>query len=581
MESDRLPRKLAAILYADVVGYSRLTGEDEDATHRTLRQHLDLISSTVEEHGGQVIHYAGDAVLARFGAVLDAMSAAVGIQSELKVRNEGLPNARKLLFRVGVNSGDVIEDRGDIYGDGVNVAARLESLAEPGGICISDAVRTAVGKKLGFHYEDMGAQEVKNIAEPVRSFHVRFQPDEQGELPGRATSSAASAASVPTVAVMPFRFMGNAGEHEYIAPALTESIGSALAHFREYRIVDGDNAGGVTYVLSGTLQIAGANIRISLQLGAGGDGRKLWAQKFDRKLDDVFELQDEISAIVAAYLGEAIWQETARTLVGKNKSDFAAIDWCYYAMGHIHRLTQADFTEVKAACNQAMALDAELLLPKFLLAFTLAIELGWQWAANVDETRTSALALMQELLSKDPANANTHRVAARIHSALGRHAEALTHSERMLTLNPYDGDCLVMHGMTLTQAGRVDEAIPWIEKALRCNPQPPAYYRQALVLAQLLCGDARAALENLRRVEGRGTPLGPFTSIATLHLNGCHDEAAEKVDALVADHPDASVQRAALLFSSYQDSARVKAILDALRDAGLPEEGAGSSSRDP
>ncbi len=178
---DRLPRKLAAILYADVAGYSRLTGEDEDATHRTLREYLDLIANTIQSHRGQVMHYAGDAVLARFDAVVDALSSAVTIQNEINTRNQEVPEARKVQFRIGVNSGDVIEDRGDIYGDGVNVAARLESLADAGGICVSDAVRTAVGKKLGLVYEDLGAQEVKNIAEPVRAYRVVPTAAESGE----------------------------------------------------------------------------------------------------------------------------------------------------------------------------------------------------------------------------------------------------------------------------------------------------------------------------------------------------------------------------------------------------------------
>ena len=167
---DRLPRKLAAILYADVAGYSRLTGADEDATHRILSDYLDVISNTIGSNRGQVMHYAGDAALAKFDAVVDAMSAAVAIQNELKTRNEDVPDERKVQFRIGVNLGDVIEDRDDIYGDGVNVAARLESLAEPGGVCISDAVRSAIGKKLNLDYEDMGEQEVKNIAEPVRAY---------------------------------------------------------------------------------------------------------------------------------------------------------------------------------------------------------------------------------------------------------------------------------------------------------------------------------------------------------------------------------------------------------------------------
>ena len=168
----RLPRKLAAIVYADVVEYSRLTGEDEDATHRRLTEYLDLISRTVEHHRGLVMHYAGDAVLAMFTAVVDALACAAQIQRDLNSRNSDLPDERKLRFRVGVNMGDVIEDRGDIYGDGVNVAARLESLADPGGICISESVYTAAGNKLPFEYAYMGEQSVKNIAQPVRTYRV-------------------------------------------------------------------------------------------------------------------------------------------------------------------------------------------------------------------------------------------------------------------------------------------------------------------------------------------------------------------------------------------------------------------------
>lgn len=169
---DRLPRKLAAILYADVAGYSRLTGEDEDGTHRTLRAHLDLIASRIQGYAGRVVHYAGDAVLADFGTAVDALACAIAIQRDITEQNAEVPNDRKLQFRIGVNLGDVIVDQAEIYGEGVNVAARLESLAAPGGICISHAVRTAVGKKLSVSYEDTGEQKVKNIAEPVRTYMV-------------------------------------------------------------------------------------------------------------------------------------------------------------------------------------------------------------------------------------------------------------------------------------------------------------------------------------------------------------------------------------------------------------------------
>lgn len=571
--ADRLPRKLAAILYADVAGYSRLSGEDEEGTHLTLRAYLDFMSSSIREHDGRVVHYAGDAVLADFGTVIDALGCATSIQLELAERNAGVADERKVQFRIGVNLGDVIIDGSEIYGDGVNVAARLESIAEPGGICISDAVRTAVGKKLGFHFEDMGPRAVKNIAEPVRSFHVRFHAEDVRLAPGSLTSEPAGESTVPKVAILPFRFIGDPGEHEHIAAAMTESVGSALAHFRDYKIVEGDNASAATYALNGTLQIAGTRVRISLQLSASDDGQKLWAEKFDRQLDDVFELQDEISAIVAAYLGEAIWQETARALARKNKDDFTAVDWCYYAMEHIHRLTRSGFAESKAACEKSMALDSEILLPKFILAFTLTVELSWGWAADEEQSRTTALALTRELLLRDSANANAHRLAGRLYSCLGRHGEALVHSERAVTLNPYDGDVLVVHALALMQSGQADAAIAWVEKALRYNPHPPTYYRQILVLVRFFAGDYAGALENLRRVEGGFNPLCRIVAIATLQLSGCRDEAAAQVAGLLAEHPDSSIQSAASLFANNRHSAQVKSMLAALRDAGLPEKG--------
>ena len=181
--TDRLPRKLAAVLYADVAGYSRLTGEDEDATHHRLSEYLDLITATVESHDGQVMHYAGDAVLAQFSAVIDALNAAVTIQDDLQLRNANLPDERKVQFRIGLNLGDVIEDRGDIYGDGVNVAARLEALAEPGCICISDAVRSAIGSKLPYRYSFIGEHSVKNIKEPVRAYCISNNDTDSSDMP--------------------------------------------------------------------------------------------------------------------------------------------------------------------------------------------------------------------------------------------------------------------------------------------------------------------------------------------------------------------------------------------------------------
>ena len=228
---NRLPRKLAAILYADVVDYSRLTGEDEEGTHRTLRTYLDFISSSIREHSGRVVHYAGDAVLADFGTVVDALSCAAAIQLELAKRNVEELDDRKMQFRIGVNVGDVIVDQEEIYGDGVNVAARLEGLADPGGICISDAVRTAAGKKLDLDYQDMGEQKVKNIEEPVRAYRVVMA--EEMEPVSRATELPAQELPA-SIAVLPFTNMSGDPSRSISPTVLPKTSSPRLPGFLVY-----------------------------------------------------------------------------------------------------------------------------------------------------------------------------------------------------------------------------------------------------------------------------------------------------------------------------------------------------------
>jgi len=231
---DRLPRKLAAILYADVAGYSRLTGEDEEGTHRQLSEFLDLISDAIEQHHGRVVHYAGDAVLADFNTATDALSCANFIQCKLKSRNKDLQEERKVQFRIGVNLGEIIVDRDDIYGDGVNVAARLENLAEPGGICISESVRSAVGKKLALVYEFMGEQTVKNIENPVRAYRVMMELEEQSKI----TSMEAPTLELPdkpSIAILPFDNLSDDLSQEYFADGMVEEIITALSRYRWQR----------------------------------------------------------------------------------------------------------------------------------------------------------------------------------------------------------------------------------------------------------------------------------------------------------------------------------------------------------
>ncbi len=289
-----LPRKLVAILYADVAGYSRLTGEDEDATHRTVTEYLDLIANSIESHHGEVMHYAGDAVLAKFDAVVNAISAAVAIQNELKVRNETVPDDSKIQFRIGVNTGDVIEDRGDIYGDGVNVAARLEGLSNPGGICVSDAVRSAIGRKLDLTYEDLGEQEVKNISEPVRTYKI-LMAWEKSPKPVDSMNPVLELPDKPSIVVLPFINLSSDPEQDYFADGIVDSITTALSRIKTFFVIARTSAFifkdqavtfekvrnvlGVRYFLEGSVQKVENRVRIIVQLIETTAGAHVWSDK--------------------------------------------------------------------------------------------------------------------------------------------------------------------------------------------------------------------------------------------------------------------------------------------------------------
>ena len=357
-------RKLTAILYADVAGYSRLTGDDEEGTHRLLSAYLDVITATIEKQGGRTVHFAGDAVLAEFGSVVDALACAVQAQRELRNRNRGLPEDRRVQFRIGINLGDVIVDREDLYGDGVNIAARLEGLAQPGGICISGAVYQQVRNKLALAYEFMGPQEVKNIAEPVPVFQVQLDPvaagkrPDKGVRPPRWRSVALAAAVVllvgagavafwnfyprsspppgnvastsapenaapklpgkPSIAILPFENMSDDPGQEHFSDGLTEDIITDLSQLEDLIVIarasvftyKGKSVKvqqvarelGVQYVLEGSVRKSGDRVRITAQLVDGKTGHHLWAERYDRDLKDIFALQDEIAQKIRATL---------------------------------------------------------------------------------------------------------------------------------------------------------------------------------------------------------------------------------------------------------------------------------------
>ncbi|MEX2648162.1 MAG: adenylate/guanylate cyclase domain-containing protein [Alphaproteobacteria bacterium] len=379
-------RRLAAILAADAEGFSRLMGIDEAATLTTLAAHRDIIDGKVVEHGGTVVGSAGDSVLAEFTSVIQAVACAVAIQDELGDRNARMPDDRRMMFRVGVNLGDVIVEGGTIYGEGVNVAARLERLADPGGICVARGVHDQVKGKLSLAFTDMGEQRFKNIAEPVRAYRI------ERSRPPAVTRQALPAEALlrpgrPSIAVLPFDNMSGERDQEYFSDGITEDITTELSQFHELFVIARNSsftfkgkavdvkevAGklGVQYVVEGSVRRAGDRVRITAQLIDADSGRHLWAQRFDRVLDDVFAIQDDVTqAIVGAIAPEVGAAE--RELARRARPDSMRA-WEAYQLGmwHFYHLNAEHSAQAKHWFRQAIERDADFAAAHAALAFAI------------------------------------------------------------------------------------------------------------------------------------------------------------------------------------------------------------------
>ena len=515
---DHLPRKLAAILYADVADYSRLTGEDEDATHRTLGEYLDLISTTIQSHRGQIMHYAGDAVLAKFDAVLDALSSAVTIQTDLGARNSDVPDEAKLRFRIGINLGDVIEDRGDIYGDGVNVAARLESLAQPGGICISDSVRIALGNKLPLEFECMGEQEVKNIAEPVKVFRATIQQNPAGTKTDTPQNSVESSEK-PSIVVLPFANMSDDPEHEYFVDGITEEIITGLGHFREIIVVargssflfknqsvDAVEAAGklgVEYVLEGGVRKAGDRVRITTQLINGKTGFQLWAERYDRVLEDIFAVQDDVSQRIVAMLSSRLEEDSQKRALRKSTTNLSAYD--YWLRGK-HYLgdwkgSEDDVLRAREMFEHSIELDPEYAAAYAGLASVYLEEFNHGWTTSLEETGARALELARKAVALDERDSYAHFVLAAVYRNVKSNFELADAQVRIaIELNPnyYWNYCFKCWLSTF--AGDLEEGISCGNEAIRRNPLLPDNCLVGIVFAEYFAGRYKRAIESFSKM---------------------------------------------------------------------------------
>jgi adenylate cyclase len=478
-----LERRLAAIFYADVAGYSRLTGADEDGTHRRLSEYLDLIASAIGRHGGRVVHYAGDAVLAEFVTVSSSLTCAAAIQQKLAARNEELADDRKVQFRIGLHLGEVIIDRDDIFGEGVNVAARLEALADPGGICLSESAKTAVGHKLPYVYEFMGEQAVKNIAEPVRAYRVLPEGDEDGRKAQRSTTRR------PTIAVLPFGNLSGDPQQEYFVDGITDEIIIALSGLRWFFVIDRNSTFafkgrslnarlvaqelGVQYILEGSVRKMGSRVRVSTQLVDGRMGRNVWARRYDREVEDVFAVQDEVAAMIVGALEPELGKAERERARAKRPGNLDAWDLYQQGMWHLYRYTNNDLREARRIFRLAVEQDPNLGAAFSGMAEAYYFSLVYGHSTTPESDREQALIAARRAVQLDDEDPTAHCALGRTYYVRREHDLAIPELEIALTLNPSLAGAHYGIGAAHVFSGQASKAFPHLENAVRLSPRDP------------------------------------------------------------------------------------------------------------
>ncbi len=517
MQSLQVERRLAAILAVDMVGYSRLMSLDEAGTLARLRAHrLELIDPAIAKARGRIIKTTGDGLLVEFASVVDAVQCAVEIQRRMARRNADVPDGSRIEFRMGINLGDIIVEQDDIFGDGVNIAARLQEQAQPGGICVSQAVRDQLGDRLDVSYLDLGPVGLKNIPRPVRVFQVALDAEPPAGAATTAAPLPSPAAQGPSIAVLPFANMSGDAAQDFFADGITEEIITQLSRFPGLFVISRNSAFvyrgravniqvvarelGVQYVLEGSVRKAGSRVRVTVQLIDAETDRHIWAERYDRELEDIFAIQDEVTSAIAATLPGRLEAATQDRVKRKPTESMAAYEYVLAGKVHHHRSTAADNAEALRLLDRALALD-----PKYAHAHAWrACTLGQGWVHGWCDDRAATFdRIVEELqiaLALDDNDSDVHRILAAVALACDDHDKALYHQQRALSLNPNDDLIVVQQGELLTWLGRPLEGIEWIRKAMRLNPYHPERFWNHLGRARYAARQYAEAIDAFRRI---------------------------------------------------------------------------------
>jgi adenylate cyclase len=583
-QAGRPKRKLAAILSADVKGYSRLTEADEEGTHRTLKAYRDAMAALIARHDGRVAGTAGDSVLAEFMSSVEAVRCAAAVQDELAKRNAELPQNKRLEFRIGVNLGEVILERDGIYGDSVNVAARLQALAEPGGICVSGSVYDQVRDKLPFGYAFLGEQRLKNIEKPVRLFGVL--PDRGNAVMSDAAPSLLDRLSV---AVLPFDNFSGDPRRERLADGLAEDIITELARFRDLFVIarqstfaykgkamDVRQVGrelGARYVLEGSLETTPKRLRITAQLIDAATGGHVWSERYDRPLDDIFAVRDEVTQTIVGTIGGSDGRlvRAAQEITRRKapSSDLQAYDYYLLANEHFWRSTREDNAEARRLAERAVALDPSFACAYARLATTHYNDAMKGWSASAEQSWEQFHALVRTAVTLDDADGASYLLLGLSYFKKDQVPQGAAAWERALALSPNEAGVLMTVGVDFgITLGRAEEGVELIKRAMRLNPHHPEWYLRSLGYALYYAQRYNDAVAAYSRLRNRDLSCHLHLALSYAQLGQDIEAAAEATQVLKLE-PDFSARRFADKdYYTYRPA--LELFLDGARKAGLP-----------
>ena len=511
MASNTLKRKLTAILYTDVAGYSRHTGSDEEGTHRRVMEILDDASRQIVDSGGKVLRYAGDAILAEFSSAVGAVNSAVDIQSGLERRNRDLDDAGKVQIRIGINIGDVIEDRGEVYGDGVNLAARLEAAAPEGGLCISGSVHEQVLGKVDARFSDDGEEEFKNIDRPVRVY--RWRPgDIVSTEKGKSRGS-----EKPSIAVLALANRNNDPDLDFIGDGITEDLITALSKIRSFKVISRESTFSykgtstdirqiareleVRFVLEGSVRKAGNRVRVTAQLIDANTGHHVWAERYDREMEDIFDLQDEMVEVIAAALEPELNAFERERAVSKSPGNLNAWELYQRALFHMWTYEREPVEKAMAMFHRAFEADPGFAPAYGYFAYSCYITVIMGYAEDPKARLEQGMEAAKRALQCDDKDAISYFSIGRIHMMQGDHDASIAALRKSIELNPCFAQAHHGLGFALTLAGELEEAKREVYKAINTSPRDPMMWAFTVVhaLALLLNGEFEESMDWVQR----------------------------------------------------------------------------------